>query len=38
MIGNLNLIFSAWKFEKNEREIIGMNMDLFCATKTQMQK
>lgn len=38
MTGNLNLIFSAWEFEKNEGEIIGMNMDLFCKTESHMWK
>ena len=38
MGGNLNLIFSAQKFEKNEGEIVGMNMDLFCTTESHMWK
>lgn len=33
MRGNLNVIFFVWEFEKNEGEIIGMNMDLFCITE-----
>lgn len=36
MTGNLNLIFPTWEFEENEGEIIGMNMDLFCAKETHM--
>lgn len=35
---NLNLIFPIWGSEKNEGQITGMNMDLFCVTQSHMWK